>query len=539
MSNLLQALREAQGLLQRGHIDDAVAACQRALAIDERSADAWNMLGLARYQRGDRVGARLALDRAVAANPRYVNAWENLAALCETEGDAHGAAHALARAVGAMRAPTHDAWYDVGLRAFRMELYDLAGDCFAAALMLRDDSMSALNALTVTRDRQRRAHEARQLADRLLVLAPNHPTAMQTFAAVYSRATETDDLRRSLELSLALLTRNPRDAQANDCAAVVLGKLGEREAALRHAREAVDAAPAVPEFVFTLGRLLEEDGRLAEADELLTSARRHTQANAHVLRQHGTVKLRLGQFAEAASLFEHALKLAPTDQAAISQLALALDNAGQGARARALIGFDRLVRRVRLDVPAPFTDAASFNAALANDIRHHSRLRFEPVGLAAKGGYLTEDLTADPTPAIVGLEQSLRAAIDAYIASLTPDPEHPFLRRLPRAYRLDIWATRVAAQGVIDTHIHDESWLSGAYYVELPPGIGEDDDHAGWLEFGRGHHGLPEPLPETVRVMRPEVGTLTVFPSYMFHRTLPFAGTGERLSVSFDLTPIE
>ena len=28
---------------------------------------------------------------------------------------------------------------------------------------------------------------------------------------------------------------------------------------------------------------------------------------------------------------------------------------------------------------------------------------------------------------------------------------------------------------------------------------------------------------------------MLLFPSYMFHRTLPFAGTGERISVAFDV----
>jgi len=38
-----------------------------------------------------------------------------------------------------------------------------------------------------------------------------------------------------------------------------------------------------------------------------------------------------------------------------------------------------------------------------------------------------------------------------------------------------------------------------------------------------------------LRVLRPEEGVLLLFPSYLFHRTLPFAGEGERISISFDL----
>ena len=40
--------------------------------------------------------------------------------------------------------------------------------------------------------------------------------------------------------------------------------------------------------------------------------------------------------------------------------------------------------------------------------------------------------------------------------------------------------------------------------------------------------------PET-RLIEPEEGLMLLFPSYMFHRTLPFSGSGERISIAFDV----
>src|SRR5690606_28334728 len=188
----------------------------------------------------------------------------------------------------------------------------------------------------------------------------------------------------------------------------------------------------------------------------------------------------------------------------------------------------------RSEVPAPFTDRDSFLRALADDIRGHSRLRFEPVGLVARGGYLTGELLADDTPAITGFGRSLRKAIAGYIDSLPDVPGHPFLGRVPRGeHLLHVWATRVHEQGVIDSHLHEGSWLSGAYYVALPPSLG--DDGAGWLEFGQSIPGLPSPPPERFLRFRPQLGQMWFFPSYLYHRTLPFSGEGERISISFDL----
>ncbi|KAB8170007.1 hypothetical protein FKV24_016005, partial [Lysobacter maris] len=212
----------------------------------------------------------------------------------------------------------------------------------------------------------------------------------------------------------------------------------------------------------------------------------------------------------------------------------------RGAQAAAeLLGLHRHVRRIALPTPPGFADADAFHRAMAGDIRQHSRQRWEPVGLAARNAYLSGDLLADRSAAIVGFEQRLREAIDAFIAACRHDPDDLFLRNVPRDYVLHVWATQAAETGYIDTHIHEESWLSGAYYVSLPDAIGPDDPgHAGWIEFGRPYGHLPAPDPASLHLECPRVGDLLLFPSYLFHRTLPYRGGGERISISFDLAAV-
>jgi hypothetical protein len=39
------------------------------------------------------------------------------------------------------------------------------------------------------------------------------------------------------------------------------------------------------------------------------------------------------------------------------------------------------------------------------------------------------------------------------------------------------------------------------------------------------------------RLVQPEVGTLVLFPSYMWHGTVPFESAEPRITVAFDLLP--
>ena len=531
----MQHLRAAAAALEAGDLPTAQLAARAALQVAPQSADAYVVMGLIEFQRGETELAHDIFRRATELNPRYANAWHNLAGALAALGREPEAVDAALQALSLLRQAPYDAWFNLGVRAHRAGRLSHAATAFERALAAQPDDVNALNNLAAVRDAQHRPVEARALAARLLALAPGSLIAAHTYAAIWSKATEPADLMRALEQALAILARDADHAGAHECAAVVFGKTGDFERALPHARDAVRLDPAHAGYRATLVRLLDEARRFDEAAEAARAALEAHPDDPTLTRLAGTIALERDRAAEAEPLFARTLALDPSDQAAIAQRALALQSLQRADEARALRGLDRFVRAIRLDVPDGYTDAGYFNRALADDIRRHSRLRFEPVGLAAKGGYLTEDLLADRTPAITGFERSLRAAIDAYVAGLERDDSHPFLARIPKAYSLNIWATRVAAQGVIDTHIHEASWLSGAYYVELPAGLGTAGSTAGWIEFGRPHRDLPEPDPDELVCLEPKVGTLLLFPSYVYHRTLPFEGEGERISISFDL----
>lgn len=541
----MQHLRAAAAALEARDYATAQVAARSALQLSPQSADAYNVMGLIEFARGENELARDIFAQAVELNPRYANAWHNLAGAEAALGREPEAVDAAATSLELTRNPPFEAWFNLGVRAHRAGRLERAASAFERALALRRDDPHALNNFAAVRDAQHRPVEARALAARLVAVAPDSPIAAHTFAAVWSKSTEPADLERALEHALALLARDAGHAGAHECAAVVHGKRGEFERAVPHARDAVRLAPGDAAIRATLVRLLDDAVRLDEAADAAAAALASHPGDATLARLGATVALKRGDADGAERGFARTLALAPDDQAAIALRVVALHRLGRGDEARALLGLDRFLRELVLDVPGGFPDAAAFNRALAHDIRHHSRLRFEPVGLAAKGGYLTEDLLADRTPAIVGFERSLRAAIDAYIATLAgtgasafdagTEAPHPFAATRPREWRLNLWATRVPAQGIIDTHIHEASWLSGAYYVELPPGMSRGDPHAGWIEFGRPHRGLPSIVESELVRREPKVGRLLLFPSYVHHRTLPFEGEGERISISFDL----
>ena len=76
---------------------------------------------------------------------------------------------------------------------------------------------------------------------------------------------------------------------------------------------------------------------------------------------------------------------------------------------------------------------------------------------------------------------------------------------------------------------------SGVYYPKLPQTLGDGEDRAGWLGFGRPGYGIGAARPPKLAYARPEEGLIVMFPSYVWHWTEPFEGDEERVSVAFDV----
>lgn len=166
----------------------------------------------------------------------------------------------------------------------------------------------------------------------------------------------------------------------------------------------------------------------------------------------------------------------------------------------------------------------------------------------AKGEYIDQSVrggTQTDGPLLSRIEpeiQSLRAAIvDAVQGYLTQlpaiDPAHPLLgQRRDRRIRFSgSWSVRLRGAGFHVNHVHPQGWISSALYVALPDRGEARSADAGWLKLGEAPAGLaPDPSP--AQLIEPQVGRLVLFPSWMWHGTVPFE-QGDRLTVAFDVRP--
>ncbi|NQW09962.1 MAG: tetratricopeptide repeat protein [Alphaproteobacteria bacterium] len=253
-----------------------------------------------------------------------------------------------------------------------------------------------------------------------------------------------------------------------------------------------------------------------------------------------TAQLKLGDAEAALNACAHTRARDPNHIRALALETAALYDLGRADEADRLVGWGGLTRAVELPQPDGYPDIAAFNHAFAAAIRRHPNRRddWDPSKRAIRGGAVVTDLLAMDDPAIRGFGRALDSALRAYVRALPADAEHPHVAATPARWALDVWANILGADDHQTGHIHNLGWLSGVYYVAMPGGVRADDpEQQGWIEFNRPGYGIPHRGGATLRTLFPAAGMAALFPSYVWHRTIPFTGTGERISVAFDLHP--
>jgi tetratricopeptide (TPR) repeat protein len=454
------------------------------------------------------------------------------------------------------RQPSARLWQWRGLLERGLDRHEEALASFAEAVRLAptDPSIAAGRA----RIALEAGLDARELYEQALRLAPSDGTLLLGLAAARLAAGHGDDAERDLD---AILLRAPLWIQGHiqlGQLRSMLGRPGESAASIERPLAHLPQQPALWQALLEIHLKREDLAGVAEIAERAASA--GIPPNVH-LAYRAIAASELDRREQADCLFDeidrsggpalpiwrirHLLRTDRIEQAkALIDAELASDRAAEAwpyaslawrmtsdPRSGWLEGNDRLVWETDLSADLPPLDR------LAKLLRSLHVAKGEYLDQSVRGGTQTDGpLFSRIEPEIRALRSAVTAAVERYVGQLPEsDPKHPLLaRRRDRAPRFaGSWSVLLRDDGYHSSHVHPQGWISSALYFALPS-TGEDSDpHAGWLAMGEPPPGLPLRL-SAIRHVEPKPAKLVLFPSWMWHGTVPFR-TGERLTVAFDV----
>ena len=132
------------------------------------------------------------------------------------------------------------------------------------------------------------------------------------------------------------------------------------------------------------------------------------------------------------------------------------------------------------------------------------------------------------------LEEVIKLKIDEYYTEFS-SRSSVFTSRWPKQGKMKSWYVRLVQGGHQDAHMHHLGWLSGVVYLKT---IKYPSNREGSIEFGL--HGydykiINDQIPN--KIHQPSDGDLVLFPSSLFHKTIPIQQNIDRGVIAFDLMP--
>ncbi|MEM6670973.1 MAG: putative 2OG-Fe(II) oxygenase [Pseudomonadota bacterium] len=418
-----------------------------------------------------------------------------------------------------------------------------AGRLDEAAQRLQMASMSAptnpaisMN-LGIVELKRRHFDKAAEAFGRAAKTEPGNAQAWMFLAEAKQGAADHSGALEALDRALSL---RPTEGAIVARRAEVLALLGKDAEAADAYRILVKAAPKEPGFWHNLGNVLMRLEDFAGARDAFGRADALKPDDAAILYGLGRAHLFDQDYEAALPQLAAALERAPHKLQIISYKIICLRHLGRNEEADALEGLNDLVVGLEIEAPKGFSSVDAFNQALSEEILNHSRLTEVGRHRATRNGAKLDNMfDVEPSPLFQAFEVQVRNGFDRALAAMPNKQGHPLPLSPPDGYRfLNMWSNVMHRGGHQAPHNHPSGWFSACYYNLMPQAVETSgDDQEGWIEFGGVAYDLPGVEDAPVRRIKPEPGMLVVFPSYIFHRTIPFESDEIRISCACDARP--
>ena len=457
--------------------------------------------------------------------PKHQFAWKVLGAVLEATGRNSEALNAKQTAV-ALSPQDATAHSNLGATLRELGRLDESQASYTQAIALKPDLAEAHSNLGVTLQELGRLDEAEASFAQAIVLKPSYAEAHSNLGNTLKELGRLDEAEASLRQAIAL---KPSYALAHNNLGGTLKELGRLDEAKASYTQAIALQPDLAQPHYNLGNTLKELGRLDEAEASYTQA---TALKPDYAEAHNNLLTCLYLLDKQSLFFDKLDYLINEDTVNATIGSLTCRSALKyGVEKLNLFCREPLKYILHIDMNTQY-DFEEFFVEKARLILNEDRISNRNQSLLVNGYQTSGNIFDIASSFTEEIQKAIRSEIEKYRINFK-DSKDGLIKKWPTDYTLYGWLISMKSGGELKPHIHENGWLSGSLYINVPPKSKTD---SGNLVVSLGEEeDTTDVRKNNKEIINVVTGSLVLFPASLTHYTIPFEAEEERIVLAFDV----
>ena len=511
--------------LELGRLNEAEASYTQAIALQPDLAQAHYNLGNTLQELGRLDEAEASLRQAIALKPNYPDAHSNLGNTLKELGKLEEALASYNHAI-ALKPDYAQAHSNLGGTLKELGKLEEALASYNHAIALKPDLAEAHINLGNTLQELGRLDEAEASFAQAIVLKPSYAEAHSNLGNTLKELGRLDEAEASLRQAIAL---KPSYALAHNNLGGTLKELGRLDEAKASYTQAIALQPDLAQPHYNLGNTLKELGRLDEAEASYTQA---TALKPDYAEAHNNLLTCLYLLDKQSLFFDKLDYLINEDTVNATIGSLTCRSALKyGVEKLNLFCREPLKYILHIDMNTQY-DFEEFFVEKARLILNEDRISNRKQSLLVNGYQTSGNIFDIASSFTEEIQKAIRSEIEKYRINFK-DSKDGLIKKWPTDYTLYGWLISMKSGGELKPHIHENGWLSGSLYINVPPKSKTD---SGNLVVSLGEEeDTTDVRKNNKEIINVVTGSLVLFPASLTHYTIPFEAEEERIVLAFDV----
>ena len=415
-----------------------------------------------------------------------------------------------------------EAHNNLGVILFQLGKFEEAKKSYKKAILIKPNYLSAHINLAAAYKKLGRLEKALKSSEKAIEINPTNVNAIRNLAAI---SYEMGEVQKSIDCYKKIIKIEPNNAAAHTNLGVAFYKEGNIKKAKSCYEEAIKIQPNEAGANYNLGEILRKAKEFEKAADYfmipgtsLSNAQfleciyfskglKKYNEMLEVYADRDPINLRIAAFASYVSIKENIKNIYPFCKNPFDYF------------------FSTNLKEVFKFSDNFTTQLLKISEKLESDWRLQA--------IVKNGHQSSGNLFDNSIEEITDLKEKFKKQIHIYKEKYKSCNDY-YITRWPNKNNLFGWYVKLKKQGQVTSHIHEDVWLIVVFYLKIPKPLKKNEGAIN-LSLQGFDYPYDKNLPNIY--YPPKQFDLILYPSSLFHYTVPFTSNEERHCIVFDIKP--